>query len=79
MWDRKPSLLRENLCICEIPPDCELLHWSVVFVETAFLLLLPYSVWPFYPLLWRTPQLVFRSLLGGLDLYVAIDLLCLWE
>lgn len=44
MWGTDSSLLREKLCICEIPPDCGLLCGGGVFGESASLLLLTLDV-----------------------------------
>lgn len=64
MKGMNPSLIREKLCICEIPHDCGSLQWVWDFWQdhiSASLVL----IWPFYPLLWRSFLACFNVLFRG--------------
>lgn len=54
-----------------------LLHLGVGFLARS--LLLPISLWPFYPLLWSSCSVLLFFFRRELFSYVAVDLLCLWE
>jgi len=79
MWGTNPSLLREKCQTGEIPPTLRCYTGSGVFGETMSLPLLSISMWSFYPLLWRTVNIIFRSFSEGNDPYEAVDLMCPWE
>ena len=46
---------------------------------TVSLPLLPFSMWSFDPLLWKTVYLVSKSFSKGNDPYGGVDLVCPWE
>ena len=79
MWGTNPSLFRKKLHICEIPPDVGHRTRDGVFGKTACLPLLPISVLPFYPLLRRSCWASFQVFSEATVLYVAVDLVYLWE
>ena len=75
-WGSNSLLHRDTLC--NIPLVCELLSWR--FWQDHLSASLTHLMWPFWFFCCgEATQLVFRSFVERLILYVALDLVCPWE